>query len=219
MSLATHRETLTIPVDSVELKGDLAIPEEASGVVLFAHASGTSRLSPLNRAAAEFFNKKGMATFLFDLLSYSEDREYTNRLNLSLLTHRLTATTKLLLQTDDCRHLQPAYFGSGTGAAAALKAASELSQVAAVASRGGRPDLVTEILSLVKSPTLLIVGGLDEYILHLNQLALNALTCEKRLIVVEGASHLFEETGAMGKVNSSAASWFEYHFTHSKIIQ
>ena len=160
-----------------------------------------------------------MATFLFDLLSYSEDREYANRLNISLLAHRLIAVSKWLLQTEDCRHLVPAFFGASTGGAAALKAAAELPRIAAVVSRGGRPDLVMDILPQVQSPTLLIVGGLDDYVLHLNQQALNALTCEKRLVVVEGATHLFEEAGAIEKVSSLAAAWFQHHFSHLKIIQ
>jgi pimeloyl-ACP methyl ester carboxylesterase len=152
-------------------------------------------------------------------LSYSEDREYANRFHLSLLTHRLVTVTKQLLQTNDCRHLQPAYFGASTGAAAALKAASELPQIAAVVSRGGRPDLAMEILPLVQSPTLLIVGSLDHYVLHLNDEALHALTCEKRLVIVHGATHLFEEKGALDQVCTLAAGWFESHFIHTKINQ
>ena len=214
-----YKTTLNVRVDPAELKGDLAIPEGATGIVLFAHGSGSSRLSPRNQMVADFLNRKGIATFLFDLLSYSEDREYAKRFHLSMLTHRLTTVTKWLLQLEECRQLQPAYFGASTGAAAALKAASELPQIAAVVSKGGRPDLAADALPLVQSPTLLIVGSLDHYVLHLNDQALHALNCEKRLVVIQGASHLFEENGAMDQVCALAAGWFGQYFVHLQVHQ
>jgi putative phosphoribosyl transferase len=218
MSSMLYKNTLTLPVDYVELKGDLVIPPEAKGLVLFAHGSGSSRLSPRNQMVATFLNERGIATFLFDLLSYSEDREYANRFHLTLLTHRLVKMTSMLAELDPCRHLQPAFFGASTGAAAALTAASELPQVVAVVSRGGRPDLSMNALPFIKAPTLLIVGSLDRDVLRLNQKAYSALTCEKRLEVVEGATHLFEEAGAMEQVCELAAGWFQNHFAPVKTM-
>ena len=218
MPASIYQQTLTFPVDSIELKGDLTIPPDAKGLVLFAHGSGSSRLSPRNRMVASFLNERGLATFLFDLLSYSEDREYASRFNLTLLSHRLMKMTRLLAEQDTCRHLQPAYFGASTGAAAALNAASELLQIVAVVSRGGRPDMAMNVLPYVQAPTLLIVGALDTEVIRLNRQALQALRCEKRLEIVPGATHLFEEAGTMEQVCNLAAGWFLHHFSSVRIM-
>jgi putative phosphoribosyl transferase len=206
-----ERITITIPLEEVELKGDLTLPANAHALVLFAHGSGSSRLSPRNQMVATYLNSIGLGTLLFDLLTYEEDKNYSTRFNIKLLAHRLWQTTVWVEGQNWGKNVQLGYFGGSTGAAAALAAASKLPQVLAVVSRGGRPDLAFSSLPHVKAATLLIVGSLDTQVLQLNQKAYNELKSEKRLELVPGASHLFEESGTMEQVCLLAGNWFEKH--------
>ena len=213
------RETnvLTIPVGRVRLNGDLTIPEDARGLVLFAHGSGSSRLSPRNRYVAGMLQESGMATLLFDLLTPDEEKEDCStghlRFNIDLLAERLAAVTRWLLEEKQPRDLALGYFGASTGAAAALMAAAELEdRIQAVVSRGGRPDLAGDALPRVKASTLLIVGGEDHVVIELNEQAYNQLRCEKELKILPGATHLFEERGALEQVARLASDWFLNHF-------
>lgn len=209
MQHSIKNDTLFISLENVQLKGDISVPEDANALVLFAHGSGSSRLSPRNQMVASFLNQRGIATFLFDLLTYEEDRNYENRFNIRLLSQRLREVTTRLVQDKALKGFRVGFFGASTGAAAALVAASELPQVSAVVSRGGRPDLALAELPFVKAPTLLIVGGLDSEVIKMNERALELLTCEKKLEIVPGATHLFEEKGTMEKVCLLASNWFE----------
>jgi putative phosphoribosyl transferase len=207
--------SLTIPVGQVRLNGDLAIPEEAHGLVLFAHGSGSSRLSPRNRYVAEMLQRHGIGTLLFDLLTPAEEQEdyFTAhlRFNIDLLAERLVIATRWLAEENPDFPL--GYFGASTGAAAALiAAADEGDRIEAVVSRGGRPDLAGDALPKVRAPTLLIVGGHDQVVLELNQQACERLRCEKEVEVVAGATHLFEERGALERVAQLASEWFLGHF-------
>ncbi|RMD69781.1 MAG: alpha/beta hydrolase [Gammaproteobacteria bacterium] len=205
-------EPVSIPADGVFLQGDLAVPADALGIVIFAHGSGSSRLSPRNNYVAHLLREKGLATLLFDLLTPEEDRNYANRFDIDLLTQRLLAATAWVQKQPSTSPLAPGYFGASTGAAAALRAAAAMGEtIRAVVSRGGRPDLAWDVLDKVLSPTLLIVGELDELVLELNQRAFERLRCEKALAVVPGAGHLFEEPGALDEVARLAGEWFTRH--------
>ena len=209
-------ELLRIPADDTHIEGLLELPAQARGLVLFAHGSGSSRHSPRNTHVARVLHAQGTGTLLLDLLTLVEDLDYHTRFDISLLTHRLLiATAYVMLHTPASRHLPIAYFGASTGAAAALQAAAALGeQVQAVVSRGGRPDLAgTHELAKVTAPTLLLVGGADTEVLALNREAYARLRCEKELVVVPGASHLFEEAGALDEVARQAAAWFSRHWT------
>lgn len=211
MQSAITKKEVIFPVGTVELKGDLSIPNKAKALVIFAHGSGSSRLSPRNQMVADYLNANGIATFLFDLLTPVEDRDYSNRFNISLLADRLEKASRWLMQQAECRGLSIGYFGASTGAAAALIAAANLPEVSGVVSRGGRPDLALEFLPQVKAPTLLIVGSFDVDVLRLNAQAFKLLNCEKKLEVIQGATHLFEEAGAMERVCEIATHWFQLH--------
>jgi dienelactone hydrolase len=198
--------------------GNLTIPERAVALVLFAHGSGSSRHSPRNQFVARTLNQAGLATLLFDLLTPEEEaidlhtREH--RFNISLLAERLKYASKWAAQQEQTRNLRLGYFGSSTGGAAALVAAAELSQlIGAVVSRGGRPDLAGDFLSKVQSPTLLIVGGNDHVVIELNEMARHQMHCEVKLEIVPGATHLFEEPGALEKVAKLASDWFTLYLT------
>jgi dienelactone hydrolase len=203
-----------LAASEVNLEGNLAIPEGAYGVVLFAHGSGSSRHSPRNRFVAGTLREAGLATLLIDLLTRREEAEdaYTGhlRFNIGLLAQRLVAATDWLLQDPDTASLAIGYFGASTGAAAALVAAAERAQaIHAVVSRGGRPDLADSALPRVQAPTLLIVGGRDTPVIAMNREALAKLgAAEKQLVIVPGATHLFEEPGALEEVARLAADWF-----------
>lgn len=207
-------EKLTrIKIDGLFLEGVINIPIEAKGLVLFAHGSGSSRFSPRNNYVAGVLNKAGIATFLFDLLTQEEDQIYGNRFNTSLLTQRLIAVTKWLKKQPETKGFKLGYFGASTGAASALMAASQLTtEITAVVSRGGRPDLAMDVLGKNVSPTLLIVGGEDADVLELNRQAYQKLKCTKELKIVKGATHLFEEAGALEKVADLAKDWFLKYF-------
>jgi len=203
------KKSLSIPVRGGALHGDLALPRAATGLVIFAHGSGSSRLSPRNRRVAAHLNSSGFATLLFDLLTETEDRVYANRFDIDLLTDRLVEVTRQVHELQRLRALPLGYFGASTGAAAALGAAAELGEdIRSVVSRGGRPDLAMDWLADIDSPVLLIVGGLDSEVLALNRQALAALHCRKALKVVDGATHLFEEPGTLEAVSELAAEWF-----------
>jgi putative phosphoribosyl transferase len=201
-----------LPVGRVRLEGALVLPAHAASIVVFAHGSGSSRHSPRNNAVARVFRHSGLGTLLLDLLTAREDASYEARFDIGLLTERLIATTKWLRHQPDTRHLRVGYFGASTGAAAALDAAADLpGDVAAVVSRGGRPDLATKLAD-VTAPTLLVVGSEDYHVLDLNRQAFAALTCERDLAVVNGATHIFEEPGALDEVARLATAWFHRYF-------
>jgi len=208
-------ETVEIAAGPAILRADLVAPAGAKGVVLFAHGSGSSRHSPRNRIVAEHLQKEGLATLLLDLLTVEEDAQGAARFDLTLMTPRLEAATTWVAAHEATSALPVGYFGASTGAAVALLAAAELGNVVrAVVSRGGRPDLVGSTLDSVEAPTLLIVGALDEDVLELNRGAYERLGCgEKELAVVPGATHLFEEEGALEEVARRAARWFRKHLT------
>lgn len=197
-----------IPVGKIWLEGELIVPMHANSIVVFSHGSGSSRLSPRNIQVARHLHKHNFGTFLFDLLTREEDRFYHNRFNIDLLAKRLIRATEWLETHPAVEGCRIGYFGASTGAASALMAAADLSQIAAVVSRGGRPDLAMEVLHKVKAPTLLIVGSLDDEVLKLNQQAFNKLHCQKRLEIIDGATHLFEEHGKIEEVSVAAAKWF-----------
>lgn len=207
---------VSIPIQDVEVEDELIIPEQAGGVVIFSHGSGSSRMSPRNRLMAGYLHQHKIGTLLFDLLTWEEDLLYQNRFDIALLTNRLIGATQWLESLPFMQELHLGYFGASTGAASALNAASKLHQIRAVVSRGGRPDLAgAKALSQLKAPVLLIVGGLDEEVLQLNEQAAARMVCEKRIEIVPGATHLFEEKGAMEKVGELAISWFEkYLLSH-----
>jgi putative phosphoribosyl transferase len=208
-----YKKELNIPLEKAEIKGELDIPDGAKSVIIFAHGSGSSRHSPRNQMVSEYLLKHNLGTLLFDLLTKEEDQDYSNRFNIELLANRLVAATEWLQSQYETKGLYYSYFGASTGAAAALIAASMKPQITAVVSRGGRPDLAMASLPNVKAPTLLIVGSLDTEVLQLNVKAIEKLEGEKRLEIVEGASHLFEEPGTMDKVCNLAVKWFKNHFT------
>lgn len=192
----------------LRLEGALAVPEGAPGIVLFAHGSGSSRHSPRNNFVAQVLRKAGLGTLLMDLLTREEDFDYNTRFDIDLLSDRLEAATGWL--SEEMKGQRIGYFGASTGAAAALKAAVKMGEViGAIVSRGGRPDLAYDDLPNVKAPTLLIVGGRDELVIDLNRKALARLNAEKELVIVPGATHLFEEPGALEEVASLAAKWFK----------
>jgi dienelactone hydrolase len=204
---------VSIPLGEVALEGDLNIPPRAMGVVVFAHGSGSSRFSSRNRFVASVLEQAGLATLLMDLLT--RDEELVDQLtahlrfDIELLAERLVAATDWLAEEDDTTDLPIGYFGASTGAAAALVAATERPEVVrAIVSRGGRPDLAGPALSRVRAPTLLIVGSRDELVIELNRAALNELRGEKRLEIVPGATHLFEEPGTLEAVARLARDWF-----------
>ena len=202
-------KVVDIPVRDVTLEGELLIPPAAKAIIIFSHGSGSSRFSSRNKIVSKYLNEKNFGTLLFDLLTSEEDKNYHNRFNIDLLTTRLAGATEWLERVPATKDFRVGYFGASTGAASALRAASFITDIAAVVSRGGRPDLAMNELRNVKAPTLLIVGSLDHDVLQLNKRAYMKLECEKRLEVVEGATHLFEEPGKMEIVSELAAGWFE----------
>jgi dienelactone hydrolase len=204
---------VSIPAGHLHLDGNLALPPGATGVVAFAHGSGSSRFSPRNTFVARQLQNAGLATLLFDLLTRDEDRDYQRRFDIPVLTARLVAATRWLQGDPATQGLRIGYFGASTGAAAALQAAAVLGdEVSAVVSRGGRPDLAgRDALAQVRCPTLLLVGGLDDVVIELNEQAHALMICEKRIQIVTGATHLFEEPGTLEQVAAAAADWFAHH--------
>lgn len=210
MSEASERE-ISIQAGSHRLVGTLRVPENARGVVLFAHGSGSSRFSPRNRFVARVLEEAGLATLLLDLLEPGEESNRALVFDVDELASRLLAATRTVEGRRETAGLSVAYFGASTGAGAALIAAAEHGRIAAVVSRGGRPDLATARLQAVRAPTLLIVGSLDVEVLELNRQALRLLGCEKELAIVPGATHLFEEPGTLDQVADLAREWLVGH--------
>jgi putative phosphoribosyl transferase len=205
-------QNVRLPIDDVELAGDLTLPPEPSGLVLFAHGSGSSRRSPRNRAVSAALNDAGFATLLLDLLTEGEEGDRERVFDIPLLARRLAGATRWAREEPATAALPVGYFGASTGAGAALVAAADLGDaVRAVVSRGGRPDLAGESLPRVTAPTLLIVGSRDPQVLDLNRQAAALLGGPHRLAVVEGASHLFEEPGTLEEVARLATGWFAEH--------
>jgi len=212
-----YKTELEIPINHIHLQGILQIPDKAKGIVLFVHGSGSSRLSKRNQYVANELNKSHIATLLFDLLTPEEEDvdEFTreHRFNVELLAMRLMTVTDWILQQSKTSELAIGYFGASTGGGAALKAAAERQElVKVVVSRGGRPDLAGNALTEVKAPTLLIVGGNDDVVIEINQMAMKQLHSIKKLAIVPGATHLFEEAGALDEVARLATEWFLKYF-------
>jgi putative phosphoribosyl transferase len=209
---ATRERRVEIPVEGAILPGQLTVPQQPRGIVVFAHGSGSSRHSPRNRFVAGVLTEAGLGTLLFDLLTHDEERDRANVFHVGLLAGRLADATSWLAGRPETGHARLGYFGASTGAAAALWAAAESDvDIAAVVSRGGRPDLAAGRLPAVRAPTLLIVGGRDETVLKLNRDAQRRLHCENKLAVVPGASHLFEEPGTLEHAATLASEWFTSH--------
>jgi len=212
---------LEIPAKGARLKGDLRIPHGGQPMIVFAHGSGSSRHSPRNQYVAEVLRNAGFATLLFDLLTEAEERIDRStaelRFNIDLLADRLAQVTAWVAGQPELTGMKMGYFGASTGAAAALVASAQVKEVTAVVSRGGRPDLAGAALSLVRAPVLLIVGGEDRDVLALNQQAALRLTSESKLEVIAGATHLFEEPGAMEQVAQMACRWFKRFLGHGNI--
>jgi putative phosphoribosyl transferase len=216
MTNAGMEQPLKIPVGNIEVEGNMYLPEDAGCLIVFAHGSGSSRFSPRNQYVAKEFNKAGMGSLLFDLLTPSEEEEDEltgqYRFNISLLSARLVSVTDWLQNDPQTSDLKLGYFGASTGAAAALIAAAKLSRlVSAVVSRGGRPDLAGQYLPDVKAPTLLLVGGDDEEVIELNRQAQAQMTNNNKLVIIPGATHLFEEPGKLEEVAKFASEWFNQY--------
>lgn len=206
---------INIPIHGFILKSNLNIPKDIRALIIFSHGSGSSRFSRRNNYVAEILNNSKMATLLTDLLTAEEDEIYENRFDIDLLTYRLISVTNYVKKIPELKHIPIGYFGASTGAASALKAAASLGDnIKAVVSRGGRPDMAISDLAFVKAPTLFIVGSLDSVVIELNEQAFKHLRCEKKLEIVEGASHLFEEPGKLDEVADLATDWFVKHIVN-----
>jgi dienelactone hydrolase len=217
MNASSHGELVKIPSGPVQMEGMLEMPADPVGIILFAHGSGSSRLSPRNNYVAQALRNAYLATLLLDLLTAQEEQEYQTRFDIALLSRRLEAAANWLQQQASTGALPLGLFGASTGAAAALQLAAMPSCAAkAIVSRGGRPDLAGRpALEQVHAPTLLIVGGRDDAVIELNQAACAVLQCEKQLTIVPGATHLFEEPGKLEKVAALARDWFLRHLTNA----
>ncbi|MBT9613549.1 MAG: dienelactone hydrolase family protein [Burkholderiales bacterium] len=214
MANQAFSELVHIPDGPAIIEGMLEVPENAQGIVLFAHGSGSSRLSPRNNYVAKVLRQAGIGTLLMDLLTAEEDKTYAMRFDIALLTRRLTVATAWLQQDLRVKGLPIGYFGASTGAAAALQAAAKIgAAISAVVSRGGRPDMAGAVaLREVGAPTLLLVGGEDDVVIGLNQSAYDVINCQKELSIIPGATHLFEEPGTLEEVARQATAWFDRHF-------
>lgn len=212
----TLEKLVRIPIGEIYIEGMLRLPENARGIVLFAHGSGSSRHSPRNNYVAQILQDNNIGSLLLDLLTAEEDTDYQTRFNIALLTRRLIAATRWVKAEALTKDLAIGYFGASTGAAAALQAAAEnKNDISAVVSRGGRPDLAgRERLGQVHCPTFLLVGGWDDVVIELNQAAYDLMHCEKILSIIPGATHLFEEPGTLEEVAQQAAAWFVKHLTY-----
>lgn len=213
---AAASHAVQIPIHGATLEGELTIPAQATGIVLFAHGSGSSRFSPRNRFVADVLHQAQVGTLLFDLLTAEEEeidaRTRELRFDIPMLAGRLVEIARWVRQQPSLHGLHIGYFGASTGGGAALMAAAELGDViGAVVSRGGRPDLAGEALPRVRAPTLLLVGDLDVPVIGMNQWAYDRMTCEKQLTLIRGATHLFEEPGTLEEVAGLAADWFRRH--------
>jgi putative phosphoribosyl transferase len=206
---------VNIKLPAVTLPGILTMAKQPEGLVVFAHGAGSSRLSPRNTFVADYLNDRGFSTLLFDLLTEEEDRIYENRFDIDLITERLVQTTRWIQNQKELEGLNIGYFGASTGAAAALKASLEFPGVIkAVVSRGGRPDLALPVLGQVDTPTLLIVGSIDYAVIEMNETAYRAIRGTKKIVIIPGAAHLFEEPGTLEKASDEAAKWFKEHLVY-----
>lgn len=207
------KETLNIKMGLTNIEGELTIPEGASGLVVFAHGSGSSRFSPRNNYVAEVLQKSNLATLLVDLLTKQEDLNYERRFDIDLLAKRLVKITDWLKKNKETKNLKIGYFGASTGAAAAIKAAAkEKNNISAIVSRGGRVDLADAQLSEIEAPIMLIVGENDDFVTELNEFALKEIKSPKGLSIIPNASHLFEEPGALEEVAKQSTEWFTKYF-------
>jgi putative phosphoribosyl transferase len=203
---------ISVRTNGIVLEGMLGMPRDTQGTVLFAHGSGSSRFSPRNNFVASVLRRNHLATLLIDLLTPGEDETYENRFDIELLTERLERAARWIRTESELRDLPLGLFGASTGAASALRLAASMGEkIYAVVSRGGRPDLAEDFLSAVTAPTLLIVGGNDDLVLELNRLAYEKLQAPKELAIIPGATHLFEEHGALEAVADRASEWFTKH--------
>lgn len=206
----SHEHQVRISRDQISLEGILGLPDKPAGVVVFAHGSGSGRFSPRNNFVARHLQQHGLATLLLDLLTPDEAEDRRKVFDIDLLADRLLLAKTWLAGDSRTKYMGIGYFGASTGAGAALQAAArEPSNIRAAVSRGGRPDLAERYLSRVTAPTLLIVGGWDEPVIEMNQSAFELLTCEKKMIIVPGATHLFEEPGTLEQVAEHACKWFQ----------
>jgi putative phosphoribosyl transferase len=213
-----NQNTVLIQVDGAVLVANLSVPENAKGLVIFSYSGGSGRLSPRNRHAAEMLNEAGMATLLADLLTKDEDRYYQSRFDISLLTKRLVGITKWVLKQPSLKGFGVAYFGAGTGAASALRAAAQLpGDIMAVVLEGGRPDLAADAIKLVKAPTLLVVGSYNGLVMDMNREAYKLLQCPKKMEIIAGAGHLFEEPGKLEEVTHLAIDWLVKYFVPNRV--
>ena len=215
MRLQQKEQTVTITSETISLSGFLGIPAKPKGIVLFAHGSGSGRFSPRNRFVAEHLQQGGIATLLIDLLMKEEENDRRNVFDIELLADRVLMASAWLRGESRTKQLALGYFGASTGAGAALRAAARAPfRIGAIVSRGGRPDLAEGYLPQVTAPTLLLVGGEDYPVIEMNQQAFHLLRCPKRLAIIPGATHLFEEPGTLEEVAEQAMQWFQEHFTH-----
>jgi putative phosphoribosyl transferase len=208
-----------ITIGKITLSGELFIPLKAKAIIVFSHGSGSSRFSKRNQMVAKHLQENNFGTLLFDLLTEEEDINYSNRFDVDLLSKRLAGAATWLEQFPAAKNCRIGFFGASTGAASALRVAAIMPEIFAVISRGGRPDLAMSELPKVHAPTLFIVGSLDYNVIQLNQKAFQQLSCEKKLEIIPGATHLFEEQGTMEKVCVLATSWFKKYLEPSKILK
>jgi dienelactone hydrolase len=217
MENVNYKKDIFIPIGKIQLEGELIIPSDSKSLVIFSHGSGSSRFSSRNIFVAQELHKQNISTFLFDLLTKEEGEIYANRFNIDLLTERLIHVTKYMASLPQCSGFKIGLFGASTGAASALRTAAYLPEIInAIVSRGGRPDLAIDIAPVIKAPTLLIVGELDYDVLELNKKVFKALKCEKKLDIIPGATHLFEESGTLNQASSLATDWFNLHLRKNK---
>lgn len=216
MSPKEIKKTINIKLDTITIEGELTIPVDAAGLVLFAHGSGSSRFSPRNNYVAKILQEGHLATLLVDLLTKNEDLDYDMRFDIDLLAQRLIKITDWLTENEETKNLKIGYFGASTGAAAAIKAAAvEKNNISAVVSRGGRVDLAEKQLSEVKAPILLIVGANDDFVVEANEFALKKINNIKQLSLIPNATHLFEEPGTLEEVAKQTTQWFVKYFISS----
>ena len=216
--MAVVADSIEIDIGPQRLKGLLGVPADATGLVIFAHGSGSGRLSPRNNRVAAALREAGLATLLLDLLTLEEELDRANVFDIALLASRLSYATDWAIAAGETAHLQVGYFGASTGAGAALVAAAvPRSPIRAIVSRGGRPDLAGDTLAHVTSPTLLIVGSRDRQVIQLNHMAYDRLTGPKELVIIEGAGHLFEEPGTLAEVERQAVRWFRHHLAGEEV--
>jgi putative phosphoribosyl transferase len=216
MSSQQKEQPVTVSSEAISLSGFLGVPAQSKGIVLFAHGSGSGRLSPRNRFVAQHLQQGGIGTLLIDLLTREEEEDRRNVFDIDLLADRVLMASAWLREHTGTNRLPLGYFGASTGAGAALQAAARASfRIGAIVSRGGRPDLAEQFLPQVTAPTLLLIGGEDQPVIEMNRHAYRLLRCSKQLTIIPGATHLFEEPGTLEQVAEHALKWFQQHLVHS----